>query len=86
MLERGCLQKPNTDSNRRHDVYIAGFFPYGRGVENSETGTRTLKRCRIGVIFVNLRSWGHAERQAGFGSRKRAFGHPEELQIAHVVE
>lgn len=30
-------QKPNTDT-RRHDVYIAGFFPYGRGVENSETG------------------------------------------------
>lgn len=24
--------------NKRHDVYVAGFFPYGRGVENSDTG------------------------------------------------
>lgn len=31
------LQKPNTD-NRKHDVYIAGFFPFGKGVENSDTG------------------------------------------------
>lgn len=31
------LQKPNMD-NRRHDVYIAGFFPFGKGVENSDTG------------------------------------------------
>lgn len=33
----GAPQKPNTDA-RRHDVYIAGFFPYGKGVENSDTG------------------------------------------------
>lgn len=33
-----CItQKPNVDA-RRHDVYIAGFFPYGKGVENSDTG------------------------------------------------
>lgn len=25
-------------SNKRSDVYIAGFFPYADGVENSETG------------------------------------------------
>ena len=31
------LQKPNVDA-RRHDVYIAGFFPFGKGVANSETG------------------------------------------------
>lgn len=31
------LQKPSID-NRRHDVYIAGFFPFGKGVENSNTG------------------------------------------------
>lgn len=37
LLHRANPQKPNMD-NRRHDVYIAGFFPFGRGVENSDTG------------------------------------------------
>lgn len=32
------LQKPTVEG-RRHDVYIAGFFPFGRGVENSNTGS-----------------------------------------------
>lgn len=35
------LQKPNVD-NRRHDVYIAGFFPFGKGVENSNTGNKIV--------------------------------------------
>lgn len=37
---RGHPQKPNLDAilNRRTDVYIAGFFPFGKGVENSNTG------------------------------------------------
>lgn len=36
----GSPQKPNLDAilNRRTDVYIAGFFPFGKGVENSNTG------------------------------------------------
>ena len=29
-------QRPS--SSHRSDVYIAGFFPYGDGVENSDTG------------------------------------------------
>lgn len=29
-------QRPS--SSNRADVVIAGFFPYGEGVENSETG------------------------------------------------
>lgn len=33
-------QRPNLD-NRRHDVYVAGFFPFGKGVENSDTGKKT---------------------------------------------
>lgn len=38
ILSRCCkLQKIGGDS-KRHDVYIAGFFPFGKGVENSETG------------------------------------------------
>lgn len=40
-IKLSALQKPNVD-NRRHDVYIAGFFPFGRGVENSNTGTRIV--------------------------------------------
>lgn len=30
-------------SSKRSDVYIAGFFPYGPGVENSETGLIKFK-------------------------------------------
>lgn len=30
-------QRPS--SSHRSDVYIAGFFPYGDGVENAATGT-----------------------------------------------
>lgn len=29
---------------KRSDVYIAGFFPYGDGVENSETGKFLRKK------------------------------------------
>lgn len=85
-LERCFLQKPNTDSNRRHDVYIAGFFPYGRGVENSETGEDFFVIDGKRVDGVVLRARGDAERQASSRSRKRALGHPQELQTAHVVE
>lgn len=51
-VEWCLLQKPNTDSNRRHDVYIAGFFPYGRGVENSETGCTKEKKIKIEIFFI----------------------------------
>jgi gamma-aminobutyric acid type B receptor len=39
-FSQGSPQKPNLDAilNRRTDVYIAGFFPFGKGVENSNTG------------------------------------------------
>lgn len=39
-IANGVPQKPNLDAilNRRTDVYIAGFFPFGKGVENSNTG------------------------------------------------
>lgn len=51
-LERCFLQKPNTDSNKqRHDVYIAGFFPYGREVENSETGGDQTKQKYLNFII-----------------------------------
>lgn len=43
-------QKVGGDS-KRHDVYIAGFFPFGKGVENSETGTkRVFTSIHIGMF------------------------------------
>lgn len=39
-VSQAVPQKPNLDAilNRRTDVYIAGFFPFGKGVENANTG------------------------------------------------
>lgn len=55
----GCCatQKPNTDS-RRHDVYIAGFFPFGRGVENADTGKdiKLFFFCIMGGVSCSLKS------------------------------
>ncbi|CAH0549470.1 unnamed protein product [Brassicogethes aeneus] len=48
-------QKPNMD-NRRHDVYIAGFFPFGRGVENSETGRGVMPSVKLALDHVNEHS------------------------------
>ena len=34
--------------SHRSDVYIAGFFPYGDGVENAQTGEKyELKLCVV---------------------------------------
>ncbi|XP_019875177.2 gamma-aminobutyric acid type B receptor subunit 2 isoform X2 [Aethina tumida] len=53
---RCCVpQKPNTD-NRRHDVYIAGFFPFGRGVENSDTGRGVMPSVKLALDHVNEHS------------------------------
>lgn len=42
-ISQAVPQKPNLDAilNRRTDVYIAGFFPFGKGVENANTGKKT---------------------------------------------
>ncbi|KAJ8917294.1 hypothetical protein NQ315_002312 [Exocentrus adspersus] len=48
-------QKPNTD-NRRHDVYIAGFFPFGKGVENSDTGRGVMPSVKLALDHVNEHS------------------------------
>lgn len=34
----GAVSGQRPSSNYRSDVYIAGFFPYGDGVENAATG------------------------------------------------
>nr|CAI5851397.1 unnamed protein product [Callosobruchus analis] len=53
--KRCSLQKPNMD-NKRHDVYIAGFFPFGRGVENSETGRGVMPSVKLALDHVNEHS------------------------------
>lgn len=49
------LQKPNTDI-RRHDVYIAGFFPFGKSVENSEIGRGVMPSVKLALEHVNEHS------------------------------
>ncbi|KAL3272277.1 hypothetical protein HHI36_022757 [Cryptolaemus montrouzieri] len=49
------LQKPNTD-NRRHDVYIAGFFPFGKGAENADTGRGVMPSVKLALDHVNEHS------------------------------
>nr|XP_032524800.1 gamma-aminobutyric acid type B receptor subunit 2 isoform X3 [Danaus plexippus plexippus] len=48
-------QKPNLDAilNRRTDVYIAGFFPFGKGVENSNTGRGVMPSVKLALDHVN---------------------------------
>ncbi|XP_026318221.1 gamma-aminobutyric acid type B receptor subunit 2 isoform X3 [Hyposmocoma kahamanoa] len=49
-------QKPNLDVilNRRTDVYIAGFFPFGKGVENSNTvGRGVMPSVKLALDHVN---------------------------------
>ncbi|KAB0791553.1 hypothetical protein PPYR_03353 [Photinus pyralis] len=48
-------QKPNVDS-RRHDVYIAGFFPFGKGVENANTGRGVMPSVKLALDHVNEHS------------------------------
>ncbi|XP_021203983.1 gamma-aminobutyric acid type B receptor subunit 2 isoform X1 [Bombyx mori] len=52
---RGVPQKPNLDAilNRRTDVYIAGFFPFGKGVENSNTGRGVMPSVKLALDHVN---------------------------------
>ncbi|XP_022907049.1 gamma-aminobutyric acid type B receptor subunit 2 [Onthophagus taurus] len=45
-------QKPNMD-NRRHDVYIAGFFPYGKESEHADTGRGVMPSVKLALDHVN---------------------------------
>lgn len=40
----------------RTDVYIAGFFPYGHGIENSETGRGVMPSVKLALDHVNEHS------------------------------
>ncbi|XP_045456521.1 gamma-aminobutyric acid type B receptor subunit 2 [Melitaea cinxia] len=54
-MVNGVPQKPNLDAilNRRTDVYIAGFFPFGKGVENSNTGRGVMPSVKLALDHVN---------------------------------
>ncbi|CAB3232884.1 unnamed protein product [Arctia plantaginis] len=54
-FSHGHPQKPNLDAilNRRTDVYIAGFFPFGKGVENSNTGRGVMPSVKLALDHVN---------------------------------
>ncbi|XP_062558274.1 gamma-aminobutyric acid type B receptor subunit 2 [Armigeres subalbatus] len=43
-------------AGHRLDVYIAGFFPYGEGVENSETGRGVMPSVKLALDHVNEHS------------------------------
>ncbi|KAK5637996.1 hypothetical protein RI129_012291 [Pyrocoelia pectoralis] len=49
-------QKPNVDS-RRHDVYIAGFFPFGKGVENANTALDHVNEHSTVLRNYRLHMW-----------------------------
>ncbi|XP_053674223.1 gamma-aminobutyric acid type B receptor subunit 2 [Anopheles nili] len=64
----------------RMDVYIAGFFPYGEGVENGETGRGVMPSVKLALDHVNehstiLRSyrlhmwWNDTECNAAVGMK-----------------
>ncbi|XP_039287226.1 gamma-aminobutyric acid type B receptor subunit 2-like isoform X2 [Nilaparvata lugens] len=45
-------QRP-TGLNKRHDVYIAGFFPFGRHVPESSTGRGVMPAVKLAVDHIN---------------------------------
>ena len=47
-------QKPsNLIVGKRHDVYIAGFFPYDRNVTESEIGRGVMPAVKLAVDHIN---------------------------------
>uniref|UniRef100_A0A182IJK6 Gamma-aminobutyric acid type B receptor subunit 2 n=1 Tax=Anopheles atroparvus TaxID=41427 RepID=A0A182IJK6_ANOAO len=53
--ERGATgSRPG--SSHRLDVYIAGFFPYGEGVENGDTGRGVMPSVKLALDHVNEHS------------------------------
>lgn len=47
-----CIFHRECESHRS-DVYIAGFFPYGVGVENSEVGRGVMPSVKLALDHVN---------------------------------
>jgi len=53
ILPQGTCQKPNLPGNRRRDVYIAGFFPYGRHIPESRVGRGVMPSVMLAVDHIN---------------------------------
>ncbi|XP_017141898.1 gamma-aminobutyric acid type B receptor subunit 2 isoform X1 [Drosophila miranda] len=48
-----CVSCAWSRTAKRSDVYIAGFFPYGDGVENSYTGRGVMPSVKLALGHVN---------------------------------
>ncbi|XP_030376042.1 gamma-aminobutyric acid type B receptor subunit 2 isoform X2 [Scaptodrosophila lebanonensis] len=48
-----AIQGARARTAKRSDVYIAGFFPYGDGVENSDTGRGVMPSVKLALSHVN---------------------------------
>jgi gamma-aminobutyric acid type B receptor len=53
MMWKGLCQKPNLSGNKRRDVYIAGFFPYGRHIPESRVGRGVMPSVMLAVDHIN---------------------------------
>jgi gamma-aminobutyric acid type B receptor len=52
LVAGGLGQRPS-GLNKRHDVYIAGFFPYGRHVPESHIGRGVMPAVKLAVDHIN---------------------------------
>jgi gamma-aminobutyric acid type B receptor len=52
-LRDGTCQKPHLPGNKRRDVYIAGFFPYGRHIPESRVGRGVMPSVMLAVDHIN---------------------------------
>lgn len=52
LLSGAGSQRP-TGLNKRHDVYIAGFFPFGRHVPESSVGRGVMPAVKLAVDHIN---------------------------------
>jgi gamma-aminobutyric acid type B receptor len=53
LLPKVTCQKPKLPGNKRLDVYIAGFFPYGRHIPESRVGRGVMPSVMLAVDHIN---------------------------------
>ncbi|PSN56651.1 hypothetical protein C0J52_10813 [Blattella germanica] len=53
MMPEVTSQKPNLPGNKRRDVYIAGFFPFGRHIPESRVGRGVMPSVMLAVDHIN---------------------------------
>jgi gamma-aminobutyric acid type B receptor len=52
-LPEVACQRPNIAGNKRLDVYIAGFFPYGSHIPESRVGRGVMPSVMLAVDHIN---------------------------------